>query len=164
MLFRNAHLVLPDRIVPRAPCAFATASHHRREQEVAPLTDEPTSDVRGRFSRRGLSISTSTARCAAMRWRQSGSLRPSAENHAAGGTTALALTLHHHVREKIIRTLHAVRKFRDEERSCARVLGVHIERAVLLAREARGAPARALRHPHPAASTSAGEFWVCIPD
>jgi N-acetylglucosamine-6-phosphate deacetylase len=164
MLFRNAHLVLPDRIVPRGSLrvrhGVITAL---AEQEVQPLTDEPTYDVQGRFLAPGfIDVHIHGALRRDTMEADPEAFRTICRHHAAGGTTALALTTVTTTSEKIIHALHAVRRFREEEPVGARVLGVHIE-GPYFSPEKPGAHRRDLiRHPNPAEYERWLSFADCI--
>ncbi len=151
MLFRNAHLVLPDRIVPRGSLRIRNGAITMiAEQEVQPLTEEQTYDVQGRFLAPGfIDVHIHGALRRDTMEADPEAFRTICRHHAAGGTTALALTTVTTTSERIIRALHAVRKFREEEPVGARVLGVHIE-GPYFSPEKPGAHRRDLiRHPHP---------------
>lgn len=164
MLFRNAHLVLPDRIVPRGSLRTRNGTITAlAEQDLQPLPEEPTYDVQGRFLAPGfIDVHIHGALRRDTMEADPEAFRTICKHHAAGGTTALALTTVTTTSEKIIRALHAVRKFREEEPVGARVLGVHIE-GPYFSPEKPGAHRRELiRHPNPAEYERWLSFADCI--
>jgi N-acetylglucosamine-6-phosphate deacetylase len=162
MLFRNANLVLPDRIIPRGSLRIrngiivAIVDH-----DIAPLPDDEVYEVEGRFLAPGfidLHIHGAMHRDAMEA--DPAAFRTICEYHAAGGTTALALTTVTATADRIFHTLHAVRKFREEEPTGARVLGVHIE-GPYFSKEKPGAhPIELIRNP----SSAEYERWLSLED
>ncbi len=164
MLFRNAHLVLPDRIVPRGSLRIRNGTISAvSEQEIQPLMEEAVYDVQGRFLAPGfIDVHIHGALRRDTMEADPDAFRTICRHHAAGGTTALALTTVTTTSEKIIHALHAVQKFRKEEPVGARVLGVHIE-GPYFSPEKPGAHRRELiRHPHPAEYERWLSFGDCI--
>src|SRR3954471_13556716 len=162
MLFRNANLILPDRIVPRGSLRtrgdkiVAVADH-----DVAPLQDDEVYDVKGRFLSPGfidLHIHGAMNRDAMEA--DPAAFRIICDYHASGGTTALALTTVTATADRIFRVLHAVRKFREEEPTGSRVLGVHIEGPYFSKDKPGAHPIDLIRNPSPAEY----ERWLSFDD
>src|SRR3954469_11940140 len=164
MLFRNAHLVLPDRIVPRGSVRVRNGVITMlAEQEVQPLTDEPTYDVQGRFLAPGfIDVHIHGALRRDAMEADPEAFRTICRHHAAGGTTALALTTVTTTSEKIIHALHAVRRFREEEPVGARVLGVHIEGPYFSTEKPGAHRIDLIRHPQPAEYERWLGFGDCV--
>ena len=82
------------------------------------------------------------------------------EYHAAGGTTALALTTVTAAADRIFHVLHAVRKYREEEPTGARVLGVHIGGPYFSKDKPGAHPIDLIRNP----SSAEYERWLSFDD
>src|SRR4051812_36289586 len=152
MLFRHAHVILPDRIVPRGSLRTRNGSIALvAEHDIAPLPDEETFDVGGHFLAPGfidLHIHGALHRDAMEA--EPDAFRTICRHHASGGTTALALTTVTATSERIISTLHAVRRFREEEPVGAQVLGVHIEGPYFSPEKPGAHRIELIRNPQPA--------------
>src|SRR4051812_24604946 len=108
MLFRNAHLILSDRIIPAGSLRvrdgrIALVAEH----DVGALPGEETFDAAGRFLAPGfIDIHIHGALHRDAMEADPEAFRTICGFHAAGGTTALALTTVTSTSEKILRTLH----------------------------------------------------------
>ncbi len=129
MLIRNAHLILPDRIIPHGSVRIREGVIVSiLEHDVAPLPDEEVHDAAGQFVAPGfIDLHVHGALHRDTMEGDPEAFRTICQFHATGGTTALALTTITATSDRIFRVLHAVKKFREEEPVGARVLGVHIE-------------------------------------
>ncbi len=129
MLFRNARLVLPDRIHPRGSLRIGNESIvNVALDDIEPEPDEEVLDVEGKFLAPGfIDMHIHGAMRRDTMEDDPAAFRAICEFHAAGGTTALALTTVCATSEQIMHTLSAVDRFRREKPTGSRVLGVHIE-------------------------------------
>jgi N-acetylglucosamine-6-phosphate deacetylase len=151
MLFSNARLILPDRL--------ATGHVRVRDAKIAEISTVPLQtgsgeesiDLGGKFLAPGfidLHIHGALHRDAMEATDEA--FRTICRYHAAGGTTALALTTVTTTSERIVATLEAVKRYRREPATGAQVLGVHVE-GPYFSKEKPGAhPLELIRNPDPA--------------
>jgi N-acetylglucosamine-6-phosphate deacetylase len=152
MLFRNAHLVFPDRVQPRGSVRIEGGKiTSLAEHELAPAAGEEAVDLSGKFLAPGfidLHIHGAVRRDAMEA--EPGAFRDICRFHAAGGTTALALTTVCATSEDILRTIVAVEQFQREPPVGARVLGVHVEGPYFSPEKPGAHRIDLIRHPKPA--------------
>ncbi len=150
MLFRNARLILPDRILP--PCSLRVADGRITAfgSDLVPEAGEAAMDLAGKFLapgfidlhihgalRRDTMEATAEAFATICRF------------HASGGTTALALTTVTAPAAAISAVLEAAGTIDPNATGGARLLGIHIE-GPYFSLEKPGAHSTALiRHPDP---------------
>ncbi len=152
MLFTNARLILPDRLTAAGSVRVRGASIESVSTAALPPEDgEEVLDLRGQFLAPGfidLHIHGALRRDAMEATDEA--FETICRYHAAGGTTALALTTVTATNERIVATLQAVKRYRQQSPRGAQVLGVHIE-GPYFSREKPGAhPLELIRHPSPA--------------
>jgi N-acetylglucosamine-6-phosphate deacetylase len=126
MLFQNARLVLPDRILPGALRIL-----DGRISALGPIVVTPNEevvDLHGRYLAPGFidlhihgAMRRDTMEANSEAW------DVITQHHARGGTTSLALTTVVATSEDIVRVLDAAESHRKREPAGARVLGIHIE-------------------------------------
>jgi N-acetylglucosamine-6-phosphate deacetylase len=164
MLFLNAHLVLSERIVPRGSLRVRNGVIVAVSENALPvLPDDEVLDLQGHFLSPGfIDLHIHGARRRDTMEAEPDAFRTICEYHAAGGTTALALTTIATTAEKIIRVLHAVRRFREEEPTGARVLGVHIEGPYFSPEKPGAHRPDLIRNPNPAEYERWLSFADCI--
>ncbi len=129
MLFRNAHLVFPDRIRPRGSVRVREGKITAVvEHDLAPEAGEEVVDAAGHFLAPGfIDLHIHGALRRDSMEADPAAYRTICRYHAAGGTTALALTTVCATDAQILRVLVAVQAFRAEPPVGAQVLGVHVE-------------------------------------
>lgn len=128
MLFRNARLILPDRILPAADLRVREGVIARIGLELPVEPGEAVLDASGRFLAPGfvdLHIHGALGR-------DTMEATPDAfaqicRFHATGGTTALALTTISAPQEAILAVLQAAGALDPNATGGARILGIHIE-------------------------------------
>ncbi|HEX8312604.1 MAG TPA: N-acetylglucosamine-6-phosphate deacetylase [Chthoniobacteraceae bacterium] len=150
MILRSAHLVHPDRIEARRDVRVLDGKIAEIGQGLAASAGEEILELTGQFLAPGfidLHIH------GALR-RDTMEATPEAfeticRHHAAGGTTALALTTVTATLDEMLTVLKAVAAFREQETGGSQVLGVHLE-GPYFSLEKPGAHRRELiRNPRP---------------
>jgi N-acetylglucosamine-6-phosphate deacetylase len=126
MLFQNARLVLPDRILPGALRIL-----DGRISALGPVVATPNEevvDLHGRYLAPGFidlhihgAMRRDTMEASSEAW------DVITQHHARGGTTSLALTTVVATSEDIVRVLDTAESYPKREPAGARVLGIHIE-------------------------------------
>lgn len=126
MLFQNARLILPDRILP--------GSLRIHEGKIAglgsliPNPGEATQDLRGAYLAPGfIDLHVHGALRRDTMEASDDAFDVIARHHAKGGTTALCLTTVVATAPEIAGVLNAVERYRQRPPVGARVLGVHLE-------------------------------------
>lgn len=162
MLFTNARLILPDRIAPRGSVRASGGTISAVASEPLPAgPGEEVVDLGGRFLAPGfidLHIHGAVRRDTMEA--TDDAFRAICRYHAAGGTTSLALTTVTTTNERILATLEAVKRYRQEPPDGAQVLGTHIE-GPYFSKEKPGAhPLHLIRHPQRAEY----ERWLAFAD
>jgi len=130
MILANARLIFPDRIAPLGHVRIES-TRIAEVFENAPITaaeGEETVNLNGNFLAPGFidmhihgALGRDTMEASAE------AFSAICRHHAAGGTTALALTTITATREEILGVLRAAEEFRSRENDGAEVLGVHLE-------------------------------------
>jgi len=127
-LFKNARLVLPDRIEPRGDLRIANGRIAAIAPSLAPEPGDMVQELGGRYLAPGfidmhihgaLGRDTMEANAEAF--------EAICSYHALGGTTALALTTVAAPMQEIVAVLQTANTYRQETHPGAQLLGVHIE-------------------------------------
>lgn len=129
MIFANARVILPERILPSGDVRVLDGKiTDVSEVALTPHGDEQLTNLAGNFIAPGFvdihihgALGRDTMEASAE------AFETICRYHAAGGTTALALTTITATLDEILSVLRAVEKFRASEHDGALVLGAHIE-------------------------------------
>jgi N-acetylglucosamine-6-phosphate deacetylase len=140
MIFANARVILPDRILPSGDVRVENGKIESIVAErIAAKPNEEIFDLGGKFLAPGFvdmhihgALGRDTMEASAE------AFETICKYHAAGGTTSLALTTVTASLGEILNVLRAGENFRVSEHRGAQVLGVHIE-GPYFSREKRGA-------------------------
>jgi len=149
MIFTNARLVFPDRIQPGS-LRVADGRIAALGPAFRPEANEEVVDLRGKFLAPGfIDLHIHGAL-----WRDSMEAEPEAwraicQYHAAGGTTALALTTVCATSEEISRVLNLADSFVGMGTGGSRLLGIHIEGPYFSPEKPGAHRTELIRHPDP---------------
>lgn len=150
MILANARLILPETIVPEGHVRVAEGKIAAiSEAPLRPVSrDEETLDLRGHYLAPGfIDLHLHGALGCDTMDAEPDAYETICRFHAAGGTTALALTTVTASMDEIVAILRAIESFRAREHDGAQVLGAHIE-GPYFSREKPGAHRLDLiRHP-----------------
>ena len=128
LLFKNARLVLPDRIEPRGDLRVADGRIAALAPSLMPEPGDMVQELGGRTLAPGfidLHVHGALGRDAMEA--DAEAFEAICQYHARGGTTALALTTITAPTPEIVAVLRAARAYRQEMHGGAQLLGVHVE-------------------------------------
>lgn len=128
MLFRNARIILPERILAGADLRVREGVIVEIGRGLSPTPQEATLDAAGRFLSPGFvdlhihgAVGRDTMEASAEVFREI------CRFHATGGTTALALTTVSAPQKAILAVLEAAGTLDPNQTGGSRILGIHIE-------------------------------------
>ena len=151
MLFRNARLLLPDRIQPKGDLRVKENRIVALGETLPPEPGEAVLDLCGKFLAPGfVDLHIHGALRRDTMEASTDAFQVICRFHATGGTTSLALTTVTASAPKITAVLEAVAALDPNATGGARILGVHIE-GPYFSKEKPGAhPLEIIRNPNPA--------------